>query len=56
MQHKSTVPCLEFHNQFEGTREDILLQKKLIEENWKKQQREGQSKFRVDKKLQKKGK
>ena len=56
MKHKSTVTSLEYHNQFEGTKEDILHQKQLMKERAGiKDLKEGQSDYRVKKQTQKKG-
>lgn len=56
MRQKSTIYSPEFHNQFEGSKEDILHQKKLLKERMDiRDKKEGQSKFRVSKKLKPKG-
>jgi hypothetical protein len=56
MRHKSTVVNLDYHNQFEGTKEDIKLQKQTLKERaGVKDLKEGQSDYRVKKQMQKKG-
>lgn len=49
MKHKSTVYGQEFHNQYEGSEEDIRQQKRMLKEKFEKDKREGQSDFRKDK-------
>lgn len=55
MRQKSTVYNLEYHNQFEGSKEDIRMQRELLKEKILKDKREGQSDFRIKKQTQKKG-
>ena len=56
MRQKSTVTSLEYHNQFEGTKADILHQKQLMNERGgTKDLKEGQSDYRIKKQTQKKG-
>lgn len=56
MRHKSTVVNQEYHNQFEGTKEDIKLQKQIMKERaGVKDLKEGQSDYRIKKQTQKKG-
>lgn len=52
MRQKSTVYSLEYHNQFEGSEEDIEFQKRLMKQKAEKDKREGQSEFRIKKKIQ----
>ena len=48
MRHKSTVVSSEIHNQFE-TKDRVNKDKKTS--LWKKEQKEGQSEYRIEKKV-----
>jgi len=50
MRHKSTVVNQVYHNQFEGTKEDILHQKQFMKERQGvKDEKQNQSDYRVQK-------
>jgi hypothetical protein len=55
MRHKSTVYTRETHNQFGQTEEKINLEKQKKAEHWKRDEKEGQSIFRIKEATKKQG-
>lgn len=53
MRQKSTVESLEYHNQFQETPDEIRRAKEVKVERVKKDERQGLSKFRVEKVVKK---
>lgn len=51
MRHKSTIVNREFHNQFQETPDEIRHAKEEKAEHYKNDEKQGQSKFQVEKKL-----
>lgn len=50
MRHKSTVVSTRVHNQFSRSEKEIEMDKAKKTENWIKDNKEGQSEYRVEKK------
>lgn len=47
MRQKSTVYSPSFHNQFQNSEEKINLEKEKKATGWKKEEKEGQSAYRI---------